>query len=160
MNDNNIRLNLRKILREDISSDAFSSVDQQLKPLVDLNLGNLEEVEKGETKPYIEKLPFGKIFEKLPKNPKKAFMVYDKVYESLEEGAPTPEEITEMWEDKDGNNGIILYVRAMAKKIYKYSGDNTTELLKSVLGIEVPLPPETGGGGGGADLERPGPYPK
>jgi len=121
-----------------------------------LNLGNLEEVENGETKPYIEKLPFGRIFEKLPKNPKKAFMVYNEVYESLKEGAPTPEEITEMWEKYADNNGIILYVRAMAKKIYKYSGDNTTELLKSILGIEVPTVPDTGGGVGGGT----GTYPK
>ena len=27
-------------------------------------------------------------------------------------------------------------------------------------GIEVPLEPETGGGGGGADLEKPGAWPK
>ena len=122
MNDYNIRLNLRKILREDIVSQAENSVYKSLEPL-----SNIAEVE---TEMVNEKLPFPRIVEKLPKNPKKSFIVYNNVYKTLKDGALKPEELKKLWTKHSSTKTITMFVRDIAKEIHKYYGNDTTELLK------------------------------
>lgn len=126
MNNNNIRLSLRKLLREDFVSQTETSVMNKLAPL-----GNIAEDETvGINVGYYEKLPFPRIVEFLPNNPKKAFMVYNKLYETLKEGADTPEEVKQAWGKYSKTKNITMFVRHIAKIIKKYYGENTTEHLK------------------------------
>ena len=125
MNDNNIRISLRKLLREDFVSQAETSVMNKLAPL-----GNIAEDETVDTGVVREKLNFPRILEILPNNPKKAFIIYSKLYETLEEGADTPEEVKQMWGKYSKTKNVIMFVRGIAKIIRKYYGENTTEYLK------------------------------
>jgi|TARA_R110000787_G_scaffold95837_1_gene199036 hypothetical protein len=100
-----------------------------LKPLGDM--GSVTEDETvGINVGYYEKLPFPRIVEFLPNNPKKAFMVYNKLYETLGEGADTPEEVKQAWGKYSKTKNITMFVRHIAKIIKKYYGENTTEYLK------------------------------
>ena len=130
MQDSDIKNLVRKILREDMSSDAISSVYNKLEPLTNLNLGNIKEVEKTVSEPIIGGLAMGKILEKIPNNPKKAFMIYSSLYQTLTEGAPTIEEVKEMWKKYSESQNIIMYVMKISKIINKYQGNDTITFLK------------------------------
>jgi len=130
MQDSDIKNLVRKILREDMSSDAISSVYNKLEPLTNLNLGNIKEVEKTVSEPIIGGLAMGKILEKIPNNPKKAFMIYSSLYQTLTEGAPTIEEVKEMWKKYSESQNIIMYVMKISKIINKYQGNDTIKFLK------------------------------
>ena len=130
MDDHKIITNLRRILREDIVSQAETSVYKSLEPLGNLGGGKLKEDETDNVDNGVLRLPFPRIVELVPKNPKKAFMLYNEVYKTLKEGSPTPDEVKKMWSKYSSSKNIIMFVRKIAKIISTYYGNNTTELLK------------------------------
>jgi len=124
MSDKNIKSLLRKILLEDVSTDATNKVHGHLEKLV------ITKEEEGINNPRVNKPSFPRFVEMIPKNPKKAFNIYKNVHTTLKEGAPTPEEVKKMWSKYAESKNIIMFVRRISKFIYKYYGDSTGEKLK------------------------------
>jgi|TARA_R110002020_G_scaffold38780_10_gene116167 ABC-type dipeptide/oligopeptide/nickel transport system ATPase subunit len=125
MSEQNIKKLLRRILREDVVTDATNKVHGHLEKLV-----IAKEQEEGNGRRVINKPSFPRIVEMMPQNPKKAFSLYENVYETLKEGAPTPKEVNSMWKKYAESTNIIMYVRRIAKFIHKYYGENTGQKIE------------------------------